>query len=258
VFLGNSANPDLCGSPALQSDSDQDGVSDYCENLIGPAFAPLLAFGQGELNSGAEPRWVLQPYGDPYSWDRVRIGYLLSYYVDGGSDNPNCHFSYAVEACRGHYGDSESIWLDVQYNWTSHHWVLLQAGFSKHDSWGGYYATRAGYPPLTYPSHPGAYPLVYASVSKHANYASLQECDAGGFMGSDYCGTTTYWRVPVTAALNLGSRTHQQVNCVSSVNPVYAQNPPECYWTGLRFDGWQNGAQPDSDPYNDKLILWGF
>jgi hypothetical protein len=248
VYLGGLDNVECLDG--VGTDADHYGLEDLCENVLAPTFAPELVLCNCDGGTGREPHWVAAPTGTGYN---VRIGYLLSYYRDWGSSDPNCPFD-----CAGHAGDSESIWLDVTYNADTHHWVLYRANLSAHDGYNLYSQGPGGYAAgLDYPSHLGAYPRVWVSIDKHANYGSYAECDAGEF-GFDNCGADTYERVSADGITNLGSRAHQFRNCVNSTNPLYSgDGKQECYWTGARFAGWQT-FQPDTDPYSPKLTYFGF
>lgn len=249
VFLGSGVTPDVCTDG---TDSDLDGLEDFCEKNLIAAFAPQLAYAHAD-QVGREPHWVARPLSE----DEVRLGYLLSYYVDNGIDDPACVTYWGYLLCRGHAGDSEDLYLDVQYHWASQHWVLITAYYSAHGNYNTYGPGPSGYPALTYPAHPGTYPRTYVAFSKHANYASDGECDAG-MGGFDDCLSDSYARVESPANANLGSRTHQRLNCMYSSNPLYSGNGvQECYWTGSRFSGWQ-GFQPDASPYSPKLDYFGF
>jgi hypothetical protein len=242
--------PDVCTDG---TDSDLDGLEDFCEKNLAAAFAPELAYAQAD-NVGREPHWVASPLSE----DNVRIGYLLSYHVDLGTQDPyGCMNFLPAEWCWGHAGDSEDIYLDVQYDWFSQHWVLKTAYYSRHGIYGVYNAGSNGYPGLFYPAHPGAYPRSYVSMYKHANYASQPECDAAQY-GYEDCFPNAYARTASGASLNLGSRNHQRLNCMSSSDPLYSGDGRiECYWTGVAFAGWQT-FQPTAAPYSPKLWNFGF
>jgi hypothetical protein len=221
-------------------------------NLFGlaAAFAPDLYSGHSD-RVDREPHWVAQPRGT----NRVRIGYLLSYHVDGGTTNPLCQNPIADGPCAGHYGDSEAIWLDVYYNGV--HWVLDTARYSAHGDLNTYGRGLGAYPGiLTYPSHPGAYPRSWVSYNKHANYANDALCDAGGLFGFDSCISGASTRVYAGGNVNLGSRAYHTAlqDCMTSSDPVYSGNGQiECYWTQRRFAGWTGGI-PSSDAYSDPLL----
>lgn len=257
VYLGSATTADLCIDGG-QTDTDLDGLSDFCEASLGPAFAPELRYASND-DIGRESHWVAMPVED---YPIVRIAYLLSYYQDNGTSSPLCNNSFGDGPCAGHYGDSEWIVLDVQYDGSSHHWVLKTAYYSQHESMATYGQGANEYPTqLYYPSHAGVYPRSWVAFGKHANYGSLSECNAGGQLGYDSC-TLANSSVRVTAGdnLNLGSRgTHTTAqDCMISSNPVLAPyGYTECYWTNQSFGGW-SGSIPNSAAYSPKLAIMGF
>lgn len=261
IFLSSSTTPSACEEGNI-NDSDVDGLSDDCEARIAAAFAPEL-YTAGLLdNTGRESRWVARPL----STGIIRIMYLLSYYHDNGTTDALC--SFKPSKCAPHVGDSELIILDVRYDIETQHWVLSNAIYSEHDGFGTYSSFGADYPAvLFYPVKPGGYPRSYVAIGKHANYATVSECNAGGFLGLDDCSNAnTASRVAVGVTLNLGSNAHHGgigQNCVVSLNPsyfYYGSGKTECYWTGARFRGWVPDSVPgdDADPYGPKLLYWGF
>lgn len=255
VFLGSGVNDEVCFGTA-QTDNDGDGLSTFCEKSLAVAFAPELWYASND-NVGREPHWVARPISTGTAI--VRIMYLLSYYDDGGTTLPPCSVS---APCYSHYGDSESIALDVYYETESQHWVLDKAWYSAHDDFLAYSRGADAYPgQLTYPSHPGGYPRSWVAFGKHANYASQAECDSGGTLGYDHCTlANTADRVAAGQNLNLGSRSvHTSAqDCMSSSNPLYKFNGvQECYWTYRRFSGWV-GMTPDASAYSLHLSAMGF
>jgi hypothetical protein len=257
VYLGSATTADLC-IDGEQTDTDLDGLSDFCEASLGPAFAPELRYASND-DIGRESHWVAMPVED---YPIVRIVYLLSYYQDNGTSSSLCNNSIGDDLCAGHYGDSEWITLDVRYDGSSHHWVLMTAYYSQHTDMATYGPGAYDYPiQLNYPSHPGAYPRSWVAFGKHANYGSLSECNSGGRFGFDSC-TLANSSVRVTAGdnLNLGSRsTHAAAqDCMTSSNPVLAPyGYVECYWTNQRCGGW-SGSVPNAAAYSPKLALMGF
>jgi hypothetical protein len=220
-----------------------------------------------------EPYWVARPlvFGD-----YVRIGYLLSYYRDEGSNHPLCGQNpfFVHPSCNGHNGDSEGIYLGVYYNEATKHWVLDNAWLSRHDELmehprvqcneGGACITNAYPPQFYYPSHPGAYPRVYVAEGKHANYATKTGCNGGGQYGTDTCERVdTATRLEWNACWNLGSRATPLRNCVPSRDPsyeYYGSGRQECFWTGGNFRGWipltVGGAE--GSVYSAQLQAMGF
>ncbi len=250
VWVGSAVTPDFCISGSY-TDADQDALGDFCENALANAFAPELVYGTAD-NTGREPRWVARALPG----DTIRIGYLLSYYVDLGTDDPLCENVIGLVLCAGHYGDVEHIFLDVTYEASTRHWILRRAYYSKHNSHNIYSAANKPYPlALTYPVRAGGYPRAYVAHQKHANYSNPNECDAAQ-SGFEDCLTQVYQRLVI--GQNLGSRNVPFVNCVASSNPIYSGNGVlECYWTNSRFTGWQ-GAQPDCVGYSGILATFGF
>jgi hypothetical protein len=260
VFLG-ALDPLRCVGG---TDTDQDGLGDLCEERLAWEFAPQLRYWSGD-NVGREPYWVARPAGV----DEVLIGYLLSYYRDEGSATYICGLPFHHFSCDGHNGDSEAIFLNVYFDWSSRHWVLKIAFYSQHGDFGMYArGVDDAYPlQLYYPSHPGTYPRSYVSQGKHANYAGQQECNNGGVLGTDTCvQVNKVARVYAGLEVNLGShavhRTDQ--DCVVSRNTsyeYYGSGRQECYWTTTpSFRGWIpttiGGAV--APPYSPMLQDWGF
>lgn len=103
------------------------------------------------------------------------------------------------------------------------------------------------------------YPRVWVARQKHANYRSDHDCDWGGpvdvLQWVDDCDSTKTKRPILTTATNLGSDASPQTRTDCFTSPVLFGI--ECYWTGLRFNGWEV-ATPNSGPYRDKLAAAGF
>ncbi len=241
------------------SDLDQDGISDDCETQLALAFRPQLSvydYDQVER----EPRFAVQY--DP-NIEKYRIIYLLSYYYDVGTlsgdsrswcENvmtiPPLHLIALVlftteeglESCRGHFGDSEWIALDVKYNPETHHWILSDAILSRHEhpDTVGWSTQGYGYPTaFTYVDAPGGRPTIWVSDGKHANYTSDMLCDSGGWWASDECWQDRHMEEINIASNggNIGSDQVRLVDCVSTENlnhPAHlyqVATRQECYWT---------------------------
>lgn len=227
---------------------------DLCETWLATTFDPEMAFSHAD-NVGHEPHFAVRKVGTR----SMMIAYAISYYVDLGTQDPLCETYFTTGLCRGHYGDSEGLYFTVTYDPETQHWVLTSAVLSQHDGSQTLTSAPGSYvQALTYPSHAGAYPRIYPSYGKHANYPDPNSCQSG-FPHLDACiPPYTYQRLGTTgSAQNLGSNAHRLLDCVASTNPFYSMNPPECYWSGARFDGWQD-ALPDTDPYGPKLTSYGF
>lgn len=262
-FLGPGANPANCIGADYWPDTDQDNLGDGCESQLLVAFAPLLKYDGSDFTlrePHAAARWTVTD-------ETVRLMYMISYYRDMGSVDPYCTYNWGWPwpTCDGHLGDSEWISEDVSYDFTTQHWVLIRAEYSQHDGTRVYAPTGGNpYPGLQYPTKAGGYPASWVAIGKHANYATVTECNDSF---SDYCsGSPVTARVNTGANVNIGSRAHHSSgqDCMvatSTSHPFYGSGKKECYWTGANFTGWY----PDSIPgdrsttaYGPKLASQGF
>jgi len=257
AFISYTVTGPECFDEGGHTDADLDGLSDFCEKNLAEAFAPELALAYANVDPATrEPRWVARPAGS----NRVLIAYLLGYHLDYGSANAICDFEIGglIEGCQGHPGDSESIGMLVKYDSGSHHWVLEYLYLSQHDTYQTIASGTKGYPAVTYPNEKGGRPRVFVATGKHANYATVSECDSGGQFGVDSCSPDRFEVVRTGEPYNLGSEAVKFVNCVASDHPVYSQyGYSECYWTAPKFAGW-TGAEPASDGNRSRLIYFGF
>jgi hypothetical protein len=247
IFLGAALTPATCIN-GTQPDTDRDALADACESGLAGAFAPQLAYAASDRTT-REPRWAARPL----SGGRVRLAYLLALHFDLGVYG--CSFGLVI--CGGHYGDSETIVLDVYYNSVSRHWVLHQAVYSAHGVYNLYPRLLAAYPSMNFPDRKGGYPRAFLALRKHALYRSDTECDDGE-LGLDECKADTVQRVAAGSSLDLGSRGgHSPVqDCVrSTILP--ASTAIECYWTSRPFGGWQ-GRNPKAGAYSSVLSFFGF
>lgn len=258
-YLTSFVTGNACMNVVTANDVDGDGLNDRCERDLAAAFAPQLYYYNAD-EVGREPKWVAKWLVANYT---VRIGYLLSYYRDAGSIQVGCGAS-----CAGHHGDSEAIFLDVTYNTTTKHWVLKTAHYSAHTTtlvYDGITGRKLTNYKLEYPEQPQGYPRAWVAISKHANYATKVECEAGN-LGFDTCGyNNAATRVAAGGSLNIGSRARHTAaqDSTLSVNPsyvFYGGGRYEAYWTTKDFAGWVpnsvSGAR--SSPYSTKLAAFGF
>lgn len=264
VFLGSATTPETCVGGG-QTDHDGDGLSTFCENNLAMAFAPELRFWQFD-EIGREPYWAARPTS-PGDGSVVTIAYLIGYYRDAGSNtHPGRssryrHCGLRMTGPTGVAGGHRCR----HYNWDTEHWVLDQARFSQHDSYGTYLRGSSEYPTqLQYPSHDGAYPRAYVSQGKHANYRSESECNAGGAFNTDTCEEVdTSERLFVSGAYNIGSSGTHLLDCVVSRDPsyiYYGSGRQECFWTYSAFRGWIPTyiGGPASTAYSARLDFEGF
>ena len=266
IFISTAVTSTTCFSGA-GTDTDQDGLSDRCENDLAAAFAPQLAI-TGADRTSREPHWAAKGY--PAS-KIVRIAYLLSYHYDDGPSTSWCNNNvpelFSVEGwrkvCSGHYGDSELIVLDVYYNPATQRWLLDCATYSAHESWTLKCRTSTAQSytfGVVYPDKQGGYPRSYVAYKKHANYFTEAACDSGAMLGTDSCSPTRYERVYAGGNVNIGSRAVHSMwqDCVLTTTPIFASiGKKECYWTVKAFGGWQNYL-PQSTAYSTRIQGFGF
>ncbi len=259
IFLGSGVDDVVCFNGS-QTDSDQDGISDFCERNLAPAFAPQLALTAHD-QVGREPHLAVRRL----TYGKARMMYLLSYYIDAGPTTSWCEQNVidAIDAsiCSGHDGDSEWITLDVYYNEMTKHWILDQAIYSQHEGVKPYSRGSSAYPAISYATKKGGAPRVYVAYQKHANYASDRECDEGALFGTDNCNASIFETATAGDNVNIRSRAvHPSTrDCMPSTNPIYADNGvEECYWTVRPFVGWHIGFPADNSDYSGKLAAMGF
>lgn len=215
VFLGSGVTPYQCFTPGVQTDGDQDGLSDFCEKNLANAFAPAMVYDNSDDIRG-EPRWIAQRLGDS-----VQVGYLFSYYNDLGAEStlqckagfPLLDPFFDLTSCNGHNGDSEQIYVVVLYDAETAHWVLKRARYYQHEGFTEF-RTRFGkdYPILLeyatdWGSAPGGKPRVWVSFQKHASYATQSDCNSGGTGFVDTCNNNQAQQVFfISVARNIGSQ----------------------------------------------------
>jgi hypothetical protein len=224
LFLG-TVTPAGC-TDGSQADTDRDGLADACESALAAAFAPELAYSSTDRTT-RESRWAARRLGI----GKVRVAYLLSLHFDLGIYG--CSFGLVL--CGGHYGDSETIVLDLYYNLSSRHWVLEQAIYSAHGFYNLYPRLLAAYPSMNFPAKNGGYPRAFLALRKHALYRSDTECDDGE-LGLDECKADTYQRVASSPSLTIGSRgTHTAAQDCARSTAFTSSTAVECYWTVRDF-----------------------
>jgi hypothetical protein len=289
IWLGPSIQPAGCykdqtaaGSWGSLIDQDVDGLSDECEYVLAKNFSPLIAASPYDGCFGGEPYWIAKYVNESGfgTGMRVKLGYLPSYYRDCGA--------------LGHNGDSEFIQLTVQYNSTTKHWELTDSWLSAHacldqgiscSTWEGLGSSSTFGRAFSWPKRRYAWPRIWTSEKKHANYRSQSACTGGGGAGTDTClNNLDFGRFHVYRAHNIGSPLHPFRDCVRSEQPGTVQQlvtvvehsntgrspgalvvPPqytetECYWTVRDFGGWlPRSSAGIASPYRKYLnsVVWG-
>ncbi len=271
-YLGASITPAKCFSATGVGigDSDRDGMSDSCENVLAQAFRPSLNLAPPnyDCDPSMEPYWAAKYF--PRQGSVVRIAYLFAYHSDCGDSGlvnrllaevvefatlkgviNNLAVSFGFEVSTddpggGHSGDSEFVMVDVRFNGEAQHWVLSRVKYSAHygtDADGSRTTTTSG---VQYPDKYAGYPRVWVARNKHANYPSRESCKSGrGPLGllKDNCDANLYDKVRflVTGFRNIGSLHRNFINqgsCVSSAQPVFYPGT-ECFWVPTdHFFGW--------------------
>jgi hypothetical protein len=246
IFLGTDVTNTGCLGNV--GDGDNDGLLNRCETALAAAFAPELSYAGGD-DTRRQPHWAARPLAG----GKVRLAYLLSLYRDLGT--LGCDLGIVL--CGGHYGDSETLVLDVYYHGTTGHWILDQAVYSAHGVYNVYPRLFADYPSMNYPAKAGGYPRAFLALRKHAGYRSDRECDDGE-LGLDECTTDTRVRLAAGPSLDIGSRAFHtgSQDCVAGATAA-TRARTECYWTERDFGGWQ-GRTPKGGSYGAILGFFGF
>lgn len=238
--------PSQIFSVTIFTDSDADGVRDYCEEQLARVFEPLLQFHPGEDTSGREPKFAAQrmPFGTG-----MAIAYLLSYYEDGGYWWGSAH-----------PGDSEFIVVELGPDGPN--WRIYQVLTSAH-----FRAFEPGSewnPPEEFPSQYAPRPRVLVAENKHANYATFSECyfmddcSAAGALEDAMVG---YW-------INIGSASHPfdidpgLPGVTSCTRSLVTLQSIECFRNdGHSFDsfkGWIATSTDGAPLYGEILGYLGF
>ena len=244
-------------------DTDLDGLTDSCEQLLASAFAPLLEQSPEHSYWDYAHNWVGGEYyhaatvltGYNYGYYKyVRIMYMPAYYFDLGS--------FPLDA--GHNGDSEFIVVEVFFNTTTNRFYANNIFLSAHC---GSTKLGIGTAPMCGWWDPSNFdfvngvdrgaPVVWVANGTNANYYKASACTLG--TGFDQCIGNLDVRFPVSPDFNIGS---------SRVNPgpVYARRNlnigswrPENFWDpNSPFLGWQGWSTDPPTPYARELDNFGF
>lgn len=232
------------------NDVDHDGLDDSCEQAFAQKFAPLLSTDPADQDLTREPHWAaaLELTG------RVKIMYMLGYYRDNGTEDVCPEFD--PDKCLPHAGDSEFIYVEIEYNWANSHWSLVETTLSAH--WGdiGNSSERVFANNLEFPAKYGGYPRVYVAVDKHANYKSRSACNDGAILWADDCtNTVDNSRVFVGGYRNIGSNSGRIIDQSTSSRPGYTG--VEYFWSATYFCGWQPSSRC-AGPYRRALDAFTF
>lgn len=245
------------------NDTDSDGILDACELEIASQFAPLLNLGQDDERQARQSYWSMSRHPDRP--DQVQIIYAIGYVMDGG------HFNFNWE---WHEGDSEFIILEVANPSLGSLWGIKYATLSAHFGTGQFdYTSTYYHDDLQYPG--GAYPRIWASLNKHANYRSKEVCAYGGYWTDSCAGNYSGTRISSSASRNLGNYYHrppatrstltQLLNRTTWEGPVYTYGTyrvgEEYMWdepATTRFSGWHPLKPHDVTPYWEIFKLFAF
>lgn len=243
AYLSSSVTWSNCVNVA-SGDEDADDIRDGCEYELAHAFRPIIWFDFNEELEARQSYWAVQQADNV---PELSIFYAPAYYDDAT-----------------HAGDSEFIWLTVEY--VDGRWYLNTATYSAH--WRSCCNDRTAtysYTDLEWPDRHRGKPAVYASENKHANYNTESECDT---LAED-CGSAFGEEMDVLEGRNLGEAGcctdwggRQLVDCVASSrsysNHGHALDGTECFWSdGDSFDGWHNYSD-DILPYRESLDYWDY
>lgn len=254
VYLGSDVSPARCyaeNNPGGIVDSDRDWLADHCEYTIARAFAPQMVVSAHDGSAEAEPYWAATYFK---SEGVVRLGYLLSYYADGGE--------HGWPQFTAHSGDSEFVMVEVKYNAQTQHWYFNQMWLSAHydaeffgidgdrSEWVG--ADRTEWAD----EHSGGRPRVWVAEDKHANYRSYAACDHWYMVNTNWtqerCGSGTDMRptrVPVYSDRNVGSSHTPLLTAVPSKHRYAGNGRYEYYYSNpVHFRGWQSNLFGEAPP----------
>lgn len=267
---GIAAAPGPCLD--VDSDADDDGLSDACELALSRAFAPLLMMHSTRCTlpaAGTQDR-VAGGYFHAAQPERgvVRLVYMPAYYRDCGWTGAKCIF---VD-CSGHAGDSEIIAIDVRQlengAWATDAIFLSAHCFGTSDGKCRWYRDDDLEQFEWVSDIDRGAPVVWVSDARNANYPSYAACERGHWRIDSCDSASVPYAFPVTAERNIGSRAVPLVNgehppgCVSGefVEPldrmIVAPDAVECFWSAeAPFGGWQgvDGGETAYGEYLDHL-----
>ena len=239
MWLGSDVTPERCfGHLGYVDDVDTDLLDDYCEWRFAAGFAPVMVLHPDDSCPWGEPAWAAKYW--PQQGNTVRIAYLPSYHADCGM--------------MGHYGDSEMISVDIQYNASTQHWEFVRMWTSAHygaPSFLGRYDRSAWNSQPAYAIRIKGPPTVWVADDKHGNYVSAGTCNDTPNM--DRCQDGPYYwthRFRVFYERNAGSRSFNPFfgGLASGTYQLQYNGRREWYYANLAcqesrpFNGWQPGS----------------
>lgn len=253
------------------NDLDKDRIRDFCEQALVEAFEPQLIFEAQERYWPREPHYIVETVNGV-----INIGYLLSFYYDGGKVS--------------HNGDSEIIIVRVSPNGSG--WKVNNITTSAHyEATAGWWFDETRTYSYTEYTFSGAHPYIYVSHDHHGLYNTQYRCNQrmydrcssgygdGGFFqpaGLGYQGRTGLrpdnnigniaTPLVIDPYARFGWTPGYQTDC------TYADDPGrpgfECYLRGGNytpngavlyapdFAGWS--GQSGTTPYWSIIQDWGF
>jgi hypothetical protein len=268
--VGPECGDGLYAAVNSSNDQDADGIRDACEQLFAKRFEPSLAFHRAEIWAAREPHYTVQSVGG-----YVAIGYLLSYYYDGGAVS--------------HQGDSEFIIVRLEHAGgrvmrivnitTSAHWGATAGWWFDETRTYGPADFQFGYD--GYSAYP--HPFIYVSHDHHGNYNTEYRCDQ---RIGDECDTFPYARPEmlgrITATGGDGLRPDNNIGNAAHPFDIDASfpGPPDCtaadiWYVGQmqerrgvecfrfetpsisRFAGWNVNNDAGTTHYRHALLAFG-
>lgn len=263
IWLGPDVTPSACFrnlKPTI-TDADKDWLDDNCELALARGFAPRWNVSVNDGCPSGEPAWAAKYFLPAV----VRIAYLPAYHDDCGT--PYLGFG------PGHFGDSEMVTVEVEWNSSTSHWEFRNMWLSAHYLTSNDRSMWANANQTTFTTHPLAHPSVTVALAKHANYTNESKCENHvDFAGTtpDHCdvGYGYHFRIPVAVNRNVGSRFVGLLGCVGSMSRFAGNGRTECFHgpnPGKPFNGWHAGEGGESayatmltsDKFERKGNDWG-
>lgn len=245
---GGASCPNEAYRLEANCDMDMDGLYDGREFDLALQFEPYLWFSPTEEFSSPEEGFRSDRLShfavEPVSDGGVSIFYALSYFRDYGDPT--------LGGLSNHLGDSEFLVVNLDAQWQ-----LSQVFFSSHHRMWNDSSKWCTPSEMEFEvdDEGHSHPVVYVAEWKHANYRSLDECEAGSLF-NDHCEEGTLERVGIERDRNVGNPVEH------IIDDVHFNGNHEFYWTHLHFCGWQEPSIESSDrsgcpcAYSEIIDLW--